>query len=50
MKVIHIHLFLPFIHDYHAVRRERKSEGWEKLSNPRAWAEQNGEGKEITNF
>jgi len=35
IKVIHIHLFLPFIHDGYAVRRERKSEGWDELSNPR---------------
>ena len=35
MKVIHIHLFLPFIHDGHVLRRERKSEGWDELSNPR---------------
>ena len=28
MKMIHTHLFLPFIHDYHSVRRERKSGRW----------------------
>ena len=33
IKVIHIDLFLPFIHDCHAMRRERKSEGWDELSN-----------------
>ena len=29
-----IHQLLPFIHDCHTVRLERKSEGWEKPSNP----------------
>ena len=44
MKVIHIHLFLPFIH---AVRRERKGECWDEPSKPREGAEENGEGEEI---
>ena len=37
IKVIHIHQFLPFIHDCResAVRREWKSEGWDEVSNPR---------------
>ena len=50
MKMIHIHLFLLFIHDGHAVRLERKGEGWDEPSNPLKGAEENGEGKEITNF
>ena len=33
MKVIYIHLFLSFIHDYHTVRWEGKSEGWDEFSN-----------------
>ena len=49
MKVIHtcIHLFLLLIH---AVRREKKVEGWDKPSNLREGAKENGKGKEITNF
>ena len=35
MKVIHIHLFGLVIHDCHAVKRERKSEGWDEPSNLR---------------
>lgn len=50
MKVIHIHLFLPFIHDCHAVKQERKNEVWYEPLNPWEGAEENGEGKEITNF
>ena len=52
MKVIHIliHLFLPFTHDGHAMRQERKGKGWDEPLNPREGAKENGEGKEITNF
>ena len=35
VKVIRIHQFLPFIYDCHAMRRERKSEGWDEPSNQR---------------
>ena len=47
MKVIHIHLFLPFIH---ALRQESKGEDWDESLNPQEGAEENGKGKEITNF
>ena len=47
MKVIHIHLFLPFIH---ALRQESKGEDWDKSLNLQEEAEENGEGKEIINF
>lgn len=46
-KVIHIHLFILIIHDGHAVKQERKDEGWDKPLNPRKGAEENGEGKKI---
>jgi len=35
IKVIDIYLSSPFAHDCHAVRRERKRESREELSNPR---------------
>lgn len=46
------HLFLPFIHDYHAVRREKNllSEGWDEPSNTQESGRNNGGGREGTNF
>jgi len=35
IKVIDIYLFLPFIHDCQALRREGKMESRNELSNPR---------------
>ena len=35
MKVTHIHLLWPIIHDYHTVGREWKSGDWDKTLNLR---------------
>ena len=45
MKVIHIHRLLSFIHDDHALRREKKSKSLDEPSNPRRGI--NVEGNEL---